>query len=256
MTPILCTFKSHSLFTLDIFLGHCDDCTLCIAVYRSPEPVKPDTPNLQQEQQELQAKILSILNGPGDKPAPKPPVPQARVMGNGAPGQGQAGMSSLINFDNPSVQKALDNLIQSGPNLLKNISSPQGVQGLPQQVKREAMAHQVGYGAPVSAAAQQHVQHMAPGQHPGLQAQRPMYAAAQVQPRAPQMQPGVRRPYWSVYRKSSCKFQSILDLIMSLVLKEIVCHLQHVTILSVVLHVQKKLLINVRLQCHFISLSL
>lgn len=32
-------------------------------------------------------------------------------------------MSALINFDNPNVQKALDNLIQSGPNLLKNISS-------------------------------------------------------------------------------------------------------------------------------------
>lgn len=30
--------------------------------------------------------------------------------------------ATYINFDNPSVQKALDNLMQSGPNLLKNIS--------------------------------------------------------------------------------------------------------------------------------------
>lgn len=33
-----------------------------------------------------------------------------------------AATATYINFDNPSVQKALDNLMQSGPNLLKNIS--------------------------------------------------------------------------------------------------------------------------------------
>ena len=38
-------------------------------------------------------------------------------------GPGQA--AALINFDNPTVQKALDNLIQSGPTLLRNISVAQ-----------------------------------------------------------------------------------------------------------------------------------
>lgn len=37
--------------------------------------------------------------------------------------QSQSGSNPLINFDNPNVQKALDNLIQSGPNLLKSLPS-------------------------------------------------------------------------------------------------------------------------------------
>lgn len=41
--------------------------------------------------------------------------------------QGPAPAATLINFDNPTVQKALDNLIQSGPNLLRNISVSQAV---------------------------------------------------------------------------------------------------------------------------------
>ena len=32
-------------------------------------------------------------------------------------------MSALINFDNPKVKKALDNLIQSGPSILQNINA-------------------------------------------------------------------------------------------------------------------------------------
>lgn len=89
--------------------------------------IRKEDNSLQQQQQELQAKILSILNGPGDSVAPQAPKPN-QGMGNGAPGGGaQSGMSSLINFDNPHVQKALDNLIQSGPNLLKNISSTPGI---------------------------------------------------------------------------------------------------------------------------------
>jgi len=87
----------------------------------------------------LQAKILSILNGPGEEgslPPPEKRMPtRGGLMGNGAHQQagGQGGMSSLINFDSPSVQKALDNLISSGPNLLKNISSPQGGATMTQQ---------------------------------------------------------------------------------------------------------------------------
>ncbi|KAL5022218.1 hypothetical protein ScPMuIL_001373 [Solemya velum] len=84
------------------------------------------------QQQELQAKILSFLNGSGNTGAnPVQPRPGAGLSGvsrAGLPTQqqqqgGNSSMSALINFDNPNVQKALDNLIQSGPNLLKNISS-------------------------------------------------------------------------------------------------------------------------------------
>ena len=39
------------------------------------------------------------------------------------PQQNQQGSNPLINFDNPNVQKALDNLIQSGPSLLKSLPS-------------------------------------------------------------------------------------------------------------------------------------
>lgn len=50
---------------------------------------------------------------PSGTPAPPPPPPPAPA----------AASASLINFDNPNVQKALDNLIQSSPSLLKNFTS-------------------------------------------------------------------------------------------------------------------------------------
>ncbi|XP_045192584.1 nuclear receptor coactivator 5-like isoform X2 [Mercenaria mercenaria] len=86
---------------------------------------------LQQQQQELQNKILNILNGSGSSVASSNP-PQAVQAGSGYAGvggapsraqQSQSGSNPLINFDNPNVQKALDNLIQSGPNLLKSLPS-------------------------------------------------------------------------------------------------------------------------------------
>ncbi|XP_052062253.1 uncharacterized protein LOC127702198 isoform X3 [Mytilus californianus] len=90
--------------------------------YGAGEP-KPDT------QKDLQAKILSILNGPGEGPGlgsmvglSQQPQGNGSMDGRQAPG----GMSSLINLDNPNVQKALDNLIQSGPNLLKTLSHAPG----------------------------------------------------------------------------------------------------------------------------------
>ncbi|KAK3086625.1 hypothetical protein FSP39_021183 [Pinctada imbricata] len=203
------------------------------AGYSAVEHNKNDPAHLQQEQQELQAKILSILNNPekaGEPKAAGPPGRPGMPMGNGAQPQagGQGGMSSLINFDNPSVQKALDNLIQSGPNLLKNIN-PQQAAGVLQQaqgeVKREAQ--HAGYGHPQHpqhaqhpghpqhpqhaqhpghpqhpqhaqhphAQHPQHAAHLAQAQHPVAQAQRPMYAHPQgAQPRA-QIQPAARRPY-------------------------------------------------------------
>ena len=72
---------------------------------------------------------------------PPPPPPQAPTTPHVNPAQGATSPPSLslvqgvstaatlINFDNPTVQKALDNLIQSGPNLLRNISATAGAQG-------------------------------------------------------------------------------------------------------------------------------
>ena len=117
----------------------------------TPEPKPMSTQHLKDEkaineqQQELQAKILSILNGSGPAAPPAPPAPthmnqsypppqpqysqqmalpshqQQRPMQVQSPQQ--ASSSTSINFDNPSVQRALDNLISSGPNLLRNISA-------------------------------------------------------------------------------------------------------------------------------------
>ncbi|XP_029947036.1 nuclear receptor coactivator 5 isoform X2 [Salarias fasciatus] len=126
-------------------------------------------------QQELQAKILSLFNNGagslagagGAAPAATPPLsysalgaatapnparpamtgpPAAAAQGYGSPPgrlpaqpavQRAAPPSSGINFDNPSVQKALDTLIQSGPSLnhLVNAAAPpqQQAQQQPQQ---------------------------------------------------------------------------------------------------------------------------
>ena len=82
-----------------------------------------------QQQQELQKKILSILNG-GENGSP-----QRAAFGVAAPSQQHAPAASssqaatTINFDNPNVQAALDNLISSSPNLLKNITAVSGQPG-------------------------------------------------------------------------------------------------------------------------------
>ncbi|KAK3597577.1 hypothetical protein CHS0354_018173 [Potamilus streckersoni] len=111
---------------------------------------QPSQAYLQQQQQELQAKILSILNGSGTSNSPAagtgggnmPNTSQVGLssMGHssargGAPishaAQQGSGGSSMINLDHPNVQKALDNLIQSGPNLLRSIASNTSVQSPP-----------------------------------------------------------------------------------------------------------------------------
>uniref|UniRef100_A0A1A7WFW4 Nuclear receptor coactivator 5 n=2 Tax=Iconisemion striatum TaxID=60296 RepID=A0A1A7WFW4_9TELE len=115
------------------------------------------SPANPSHQQELQAKILSLFNsgsGPssgmpassapqshsytslGPSPVPsRPSMPSASsvaAQGYSAPpgrmpvapgGQRPPSSASGINFDNPSVQKALDTLIQSGPSLNNLVGS-------------------------------------------------------------------------------------------------------------------------------------
>uniref|UniRef100_A0A3Q3E9A2 Nuclear receptor coactivator 5 n=1 Tax=Labrus bergylta TaxID=56723 RepID=A0A3Q3E9A2_9LABR len=110
-------------------------------------------------QQELQAKILSLFNSgsgasavpsstsqvqaysslgpvPSQNPPPRPAMtgpPPSAMQGYGNPlgrmplpqSQRPPSTASGINFDNPSVQKALDTLIQSGPSLLVGTSASQ-----------------------------------------------------------------------------------------------------------------------------------
>lgn len=118
----------------------------------NPQPPIQDSPaaavntNAVTPQMELTNKILSLFGGSAGGGASVQGVPPANgtqqqqlqqqqqqqamsKVPSGAPApalqsQGQASSgASLINFDNPNVQKALDNLIQSTPNLLKNISA-------------------------------------------------------------------------------------------------------------------------------------
>ena len=112
----------------------------------------PDEKAIDVQQQKLQKQILSILNGEDGPPAVGGPGAAASMAGYGMH-QGTAtsnpSLSTSINFDNPSVQKALDDLIQSGPNLLRNITAMQQ-QPTPQQ-PHMALAESYSaspYGAP------------------------------------------------------------------------------------------------------------
>ena len=129
------------------------------------------------QQQELQNKILSMLNqnGTGGGIATATVQSPRAVVGIGQspvpPATSQSSNPALINFDNPSVQKALDNLIQSGPNLLRTISSTSQAQPpvvtssvsypstLPGEGGGLAPAYNQGYSVPHSRA------HMMPSQH-------------------------------------------------------------------------------------------
>ncbi|NXI02430.1 NCOA5 protein, partial [Pachycephala philippinensis] len=98
-----------------------------------PRPAQMNAGNLNQAQQRLQTPNtqLPALPGPSRNAGPRPGAPpqpqplygqhQTRLP---APGNvpAQRPVSSGINFDNPSVQKALDTLIQSGPALSHLVS--------------------------------------------------------------------------------------------------------------------------------------
>lgn len=98
-----------------------------------PRPAQMNAGNLNQAQQRLQTPNtqLPALLGPSRNAGPRagaPPQPQP-LFGQHqtrlpAPGNvpAQRPVSSGINFDNPSVQKALDTLIQSGPALSHLVS--------------------------------------------------------------------------------------------------------------------------------------
>ena len=58
--------------------------------------------------------VQPVQNPVTPAPPPPPPPPPTSTASSSA---------SLINFDNPNVQKALDNLIQSSPVLLKNFNT-------------------------------------------------------------------------------------------------------------------------------------
>ena len=82
---------------------------------------------INDQQAELQNKILDILNGDQslsklatgvNSVASRPTQHQTATFE-----QRSSTSNTSINFDNPSVQKALDNLIQSGPALMQSINA-------------------------------------------------------------------------------------------------------------------------------------
>ncbi|XP_070537105.1 nuclear receptor coactivator 5-like isoform X2 [Ptychodera flava] len=87
-------------------------------------------------QHQATAVSSAISNSTGSTVSGAMSVGNRAPVGGGPPGPSDSGPATSnvgINFDNPSVQKALDNLIQSGPNLLKNLGQVgqivQGVSG-------------------------------------------------------------------------------------------------------------------------------
>ncbi|XP_019365456.1 PREDICTED: nuclear receptor coactivator 5 isoform X1 [Gavialis gangeticus] len=106
----------------------------------------PQNPNLNQSQQRMQTpgSQLPSLAAAARNAGPRPGAPQQGPALYGqhqnrlpAPSNvaAQRPVSSGINFDNPSVQKALDTLIQSGPALSHLVSQTvaQGRAGAPAQ---------------------------------------------------------------------------------------------------------------------------
>lgn len=169
-------------------------------------PVVEDKPS----QQELQQRILSMIGQPGPtptaagtpataaKPLPAPVQPQQPPTAGQAAGEAP---STYINFDNPSVQKALDNLIHNGSNLLKTLSSANSSGASPAMGNQPPAKPGYGYGGEGEAfggnapginsgfggpPGQQYQHHMMRGpagpgamRHPlmGTQVQRPMMSA-------------------------------------------------------------------------------
>ncbi|XP_052229376.1 nuclear receptor coactivator 5-like isoform X2 [Dreissena polymorpha] len=167
---------------------------------------------LQQQQQELQSKILNILNGTSGSALPQAPSQptQAAVGYGNQPSGGTVGRapasnqtSPMINFDNPNVKKALDSLIQSGPNLLKSLPASVSAAAQVRPAEYQAAAHGVqagqGYGQPpdgiarikqdYAGAQQQPAQYTGYGnqyqqqQQPVLQGQNPPRGYSVQQPR-------------------------------------------------------------------------
>ena len=105
------------------------------------------------QQQELQKKILSILSGGENGAMPGAAFGVAAPLQQHMPSASNSQASTTINFDNPNVQAALDNLISSSPNLLKNISAvgqpgggdPTGNGPMPMGGQYQSPA---GYGVP------------------------------------------------------------------------------------------------------------
>lgn len=192
---------------------------------------------LQQQQQELQSKILNILNGSGSgmtqgaqqQPA-QAQAQAAAYRGVAAVGRGQPAAaqspSPLINFDNPSVKKALDSLIQSGPNLLKSLPSsvtqqsqytasaagsqrqPAAYPGQTQSQTASGAGQYAGYGG--SSGGQFQQQSPAQGQAP-MRAQGSGYGAAAPRPSLGARVPQAARPrYWADHGPISKQYWLIL----------------------------------------------
>uniref|UniRef100_A0A1E1XA81 Putative nuclear receptor coactivator 5 strongylocentrotus purpuratus n=1 Tax=Amblyomma aureolatum TaxID=187763 RepID=A0A1E1XA81_9ACAR len=118
-----------------------------------PERPKPPVEEEKPTQQELQQRILSMIGQPGPispttivKQAPLPTPVQPQQQAPAAAPASDVPTSTYINFDNPSVQKALDNLIHNGSNLLKTLSGANSSGASPALSSQQPAKPPSGYG--------------------------------------------------------------------------------------------------------------
>ncbi|XP_048054554.1 nuclear receptor coactivator 5 isoform X2 [Megalobrama amblycephala] len=106
----------------------------------------PQTTGLQSSHAAGIPKIAAVQPQSMMSPRPSLRPPGARMPGPVGPPRPAVTAGTGINFDNPSVQKALDTLIQSGPiNHLVNMGSggqgPRSAQGMGQSMDPPPMSH-------------------------------------------------------------------------------------------------------------------
>lgn len=95
-----------------------DKHTRCFFSSLATPPVGPPVdPVVKAKQDELHERIVSILNRPPPKEAPKSIVAGSSVGGVAAPGSSVSITPEL----NASLQRAIDSLIKTGPNLLNQM---------------------------------------------------------------------------------------------------------------------------------------
>lgn len=126
--------------------------------------VSKEEASLVQQQQELQAKILSVLGGGNDQPSTTPAPSALQQLAGYGNVQSTAGLNELAasassllggstanggaqayNLNSPGVQQALDNLMSSSSNLLQNLGGGSQVTQVTNDNEQSALYQ--GYGS-------------------------------------------------------------------------------------------------------------
>ncbi|TRY70246.1 hypothetical protein TCAL_11615 [Tigriopus californicus] len=105
-------------------------------------PVGPAlNPATKAKQSELQAKIMDILSKPIERPSAPAPSSASVLSGTSSSAGGALPPAITDSGLNASLQKAIDSLIKTGPNLLNQVALAQQ-----KQQQQQQNAHSSGYG--------------------------------------------------------------------------------------------------------------